>query len=167
VESWYAVATKPRSEAVAEANLLRQGYHCLLPRVRRVLRTAQSARSRIEALFPNYLFIRVDVDRESLAPVRSTRGAIGVVRSGGEPVRVPDDVMARIQSRIDASDGLVRLAPPSLAAGQKVRMTEGPLADWEGVFLSEEGADRVRLLLQILGSVREVVLPRSVLGISV
>lgn len=165
--AWYAVVTKPRSEAQAEAHLCRQGYECLLPRVRRVIRNAAGLKSRIESLFPNYLFLRADPEHDSLAPVRSTRGAIGLVRFGGEPVQVPGEVIARIRGRIDATDGLVRLEAPELAPGQKVRVTEGPLLGWDGVFLGAEGMDRVRLLLQLLGSVREVVLPRSQLALHV
>jgi transcriptional antiterminator RfaH len=167
VEAWFAVVTKPRSEAVAEEHLLRQGYHCLLPRVRRMLRNAAGFKTRIESLFPNYLFLRADPERVSLAPVRSTRGAIGLVRFGAEPVRVPDSVIERIQSRIDLEDGLVRLATPELRPGQGIRVMDGPLLGWEGIFLATEGMDRVRLLLELLGTTREVVLPRSQLGLRV
>jgi transcriptional antiterminator RfaH len=123
-------------------------------------------KSRVESLFPNYLFLRADPDRVSLAPVRSTRGTVGLVRCGYEPVAVPEDVIARIRERIDSEDGFVRLAPPDLEPGQSVRVTEGPLLGWEAIFLAREGFDRVRLLLQILGTPREVVLPTQQLGLS-
>ena len=167
MEAWFAVVTKPRSEAIAQEHLARQGYECLLPRVKRILRNASGLRSRIESLFPNYLFLRADPDRMSLAPVRSTRGAIGLVRFGAEPVRVPESVIEQIRRRIDTGDGLVRLAAPELSTGQAVRVTEGPLAGWDGVFLSEEGMDRVRLLLQLLGTSREIVVPRAQLALHV
>jgi transcriptional antiterminator RfaH len=167
MEAWYAVVTKPRAEAMALEHLARQGYECLLPRVRRILRNAAGLKPRIESLFPNYLFLRADPERMSLAPVRSTRGAIGLVRFGAEPVRVPDTVIEGIKSRIDSEDGLVRLATPDLAPGQGVRVMDGPLVGWEGVFLSTESMDRVRLLLELLGTCREVVIPRSQLALRV
>lgn len=167
MEAWFAVVTKPRSEAVAQEHLARQGYECLLPRVKRVLRTAAGLKTRVESLFPNYLFLRADPDAVSLAPVRSTRGAIGLVRFGAEPARVPDSVVDRIKSRIDVEDGLIKLASPELVPGQGVRVMDGPLVGWEGVFLCGEGMDRVRLLLQLLGTNREVVVPRSQLGFCV
>jgi transcriptional antiterminator RfaH len=89
------------------------------------------------------------------------------VRFGAEPVADPETDNARIRERIDADDGLVRLTAPELEPGQRVRVTEGPLFGWEAVFLAKEGFDRVRLLLQILGTAREVVLPRQQLGLSV
>ena len=167
LEAWYAVATKPRAEAVALEQLARQGYQCLLPRVRRVLRSAAGVRSRIESLFPNYLFLRADPDRVSLAPIRSTRGAIGLVRFGAEPARLPDAVVERIVSRIDKDDGLIKLASPELVAGQEVRVVDGPLVGLDGVFVCVEGADRARLLLQLLGVGREIVVPRSQLVVCV
>jgi transcriptional antiterminator RfaH len=167
VDAWYAVITKPRSEAVAEENLRRQGFECLLPRVRRVLRGAGGLKTRVESLFPSYLFLRADTDRVSLASVRSTRGALGLVRFGLEPVRVPAPVIEGIRARMDGDDGLVQLAAPELVAGQRVRVTEGPLLGWEGVFVAADGFERVRLLLSLLGSVREVVLPKSQLALRV
>ena len=167
MDAWYAVITKPRSEALAEEHLRRQGFECLLPRVRRVLRGAGGLKSRIESLFPSYLFLRADTDLVSLAPVRSTRGALGLVRFGSEPVRVPEGVIRNLRTRMDTEDGLVHLAAPELVAGQRVRVTEGPLLGWEGVFVAPDGFERVRLLLSLLGSVREVVLPKSQLALRV
>jgi transcriptional antiterminator RfaH len=165
LDAWYAVITKPRSEAVAEEHLRRQGFECLLPRVRRMLRGASGFKSRVESLFPNYLFLCADPNQVSLAPVRSTRGAIGLVRFGAEPVRVPERVIAGIRERIDREDGLVRLDTPDLFPGQSVRVAEGPLLGWEGVFVAAEGFERVRLLLSLLGTKREVVLPRAQLAL--
>jgi transcriptional antiterminator RfaH len=167
MESWFAVATKPRSEAIAEENLRRQGYECLWPRVARLLRGAGGMKQRVESLFPSYVFLRADPAQVSLAPVRSTKGARGLVRFGGEPAAVPDTAIERIRARMDSLDGLVRLCMPELVAGQALRITEGPLCGWDAVFLAREGSDRVRLLLELLGSSREVVLPAQQLGLAV
>jgi len=161
VQSWFAVLTKPRAEAVAFDNLQRQGYTCLWPRVRRSRRDATGMRERIECLFPNYLFLRADPETESLAPVRSTRGSLGLVRFGGTPARVPDAVIEHIQSRLDPGDGMVRLDAPAWVPGTPVRISEGPLSGIAAIFLSTDGVDRVRMLVELLGSVREVVLPRQ------
>ena len=160
VQAWFAVVTKPRAEAVAFENLRRQGYTCLWPRVRRSLRGAEGVRERLECLFPNYLFLHADPERQSLAPVRSTRGALGLVRFGGVPAQVPETVIDHIRTRLDPADGTVRLDAPSWVPGAKVRISEGPLSGVAAIFLASEGADRVRMLVELLGSAREVVLPR-------
>jgi transcriptional antiterminator RfaH len=165
VQVWFAVVTKPRSEAIAHEHLLRQGYDCLLPRLRRIKRGVGGLKTRVECLFPNYLFLCADTAHTSLAPIRSTRGARGVVRFGGVPAEVPEAVINNIKQRIDAENGFVRLEAPSLSAGQKVQLTDGPLSGLDAIFLLHEGMDRVRLLLQILGTQREVVVPREQLAL--
>jgi hypothetical protein len=40
-----------------------------------------------------------------------------------------------------------------------VRISDGPLGGVEGVFLARSGTDRVRLLLDLLGTRREVEIP--------
>ena len=89
------------------------------------------------------------------------------MRFGAEPARLPDAVVERIVSRIDKNDGLIKLASPELVAGQEVRVVDGPLVGLDGVFVCVEGADRARLLLQLLGVGREIVVPRSQLGVCV
>ena len=159
MQAWFAVATKPRSEGIAFDHLTRQGYACLWPRVRRSRRGAGGVREAIECLFPNYLFLQADPDCKSLAPVRSTRGAIGLVRFGGVPATVPQAVIDAIRSRVDEADGLLRLGMPDWQPGSRVSISEGPLSGVEGVFLARTGTDRVRLLLELLGTRREVEVP--------
>jgi transcriptional antiterminator RfaH len=131
----------------------------------RIQLATRGLESRVESLFPRYLFLRTDPELNSLAAVRSTKGAVGLVRFGIEPTRVPDHVVARIQDRVDASDGFVRLEAPEFSPGQRVRVTEGALSGWEGVFQCIESGDRVRLLLELLGCRREIVVPRAQLAL--
>src|SRR5690606_13714573 len=115
-----------RSEAIAFDHLTRQGYACLWPRVHRMRRGAAGMREAVECLFPNYLFLQADPDHESLAPVRSTRGAIGLVRFGAEPAKVPQVVIDAIRARVDEADGLLRLGMPDWRPGSRVCISEGP-----------------------------------------
>jgi len=162
--SWFAVMTKPRAEAEAQICLTRQGFETLFPRTRRTVRAASGMVVRTESLFPRYVFIQSDPSLQSREPVRSTRGVTTIVRFGGEPARVPDAVIEQIKARIDLYDGFVRLAAPDLAPGTPVKINEGPFSGLDAIFAAAHGGDRVRLLLTMLGSEREVVLPRSVLG---
>ncbi len=157
---WYAVLTKPRAEPVALANLLRQGYECLYPRVRHSRRGARGMVDSIEALFPRYVFLRADADLTSLAPVRSTRGVAGLVRFGTAPAQVPEQVIASIRSRSDA-DTIVELNAPDLRPGDEVTVTEGPLSGLSAIFQSACGLERVRLLVRMLGDACSVVVPRK------
>lgn len=164
MSSWFAVLTKPRLEAQAQLCLVRQNYECLYPRIKRSVRTAAGMTVRTESLFPRYVFIQVDANEQSLAPVRSTRGVAGLVRFGGVPAEVPCRVIEQIKSRMDLETGFVQLRLPDLNPGTSVRISEGPLEGIEGIFKAPAGPDRVRVLLSLMGTDREVVVPRRALG---
>ena len=65
---WYVVHTKPSCEAVADVNLRRQGYDVYFPRAISGSRRRGRLREHVVALFPRYLFLRLDEGRQPLAP---------------------------------------------------------------------------------------------------
>ena len=162
--AWFAVLCKPRAEGLARKHLERQQFPCLLPLVMRQRRTGRGLDQRIEPLFPRYLFIETDADGRQLAPVRSTRGVSGLVRFGERAARVPGWVIERLRERMQQDDTVV-LSAPALKPGQSVRITQGPFAGVQAIFASESGAERVRLLLAVLGERVSTVVPRSHLAV--
>lgn len=161
IERWYAVCCKPRHEAVAEENLLRQGFHVHLPRIRIRLRRRGQWIDAIEVLFPRYIFIRIDPERRSTATIRSTRGVVGLVRFGGQPAVVPDAVMDALRQREDAESGLHEDKRPLFNEGEMVKLVDGPLAGMEGVFTQKDGDKRVIVLLELLGKANKVTVSRD------
>lgn len=159
---WYVIHTKPASESVARTHLARQGYEVYLPRVIQPMRRAGRWRDRIVALFPRYLFLRLREGQQPLGPVRSSVGVSSVVHFGSSYAVVPDRIVTDIQSRADPESGLHRLsAPPSLTSGMDVRITGGLFEGLEGVFQRESGADRVVVLLKLLGQDASVRVPSA------
>lgn len=157
---WYCVHSKPRAESLAVEHLQRQGYECFLPRiVRRVasLRAGGSRRRTIEPLFPRYLFVQADPNVQSLAAIRSTRGALGLVRFAGEPARVTDDLIARLRRDADPQ-GVIVLAAPEFHPGDEVSIVDGPFAGLRGVYAQRQGQFRVMVLLRMLGGEQSVLL---------
>lgn len=101
--SWRLLYTKLHAESWAEANLRRQGFATLMPRVR--------GRSELRPLFPRYLFAGIHRDQPDHV-LRSTYGVLYVVHCGDTPARVPHDVIDEIRGRMDAQ-GVVQLPPES------------------------------------------------------
>ncbi|MCE5181749.1 MAG: transcription/translation regulatory transformer protein RfaH [Anaerolineaceae bacterium] len=161
MECWYAICCKPRQELIAQENLLRQGFHVYLPRIQIRKRRRGKWVDTIEPLFPRYLFIRVDPNRHSTAPVRSTRGAIGLVRFGGQPAVAPDRVIEALLQREDRATGLRQDDRTLFCAGEPVRLMEGPLSGMEGVFAQEDGEARVIVLMELLGKANKVRVSRD------
>ena len=158
---WYAVCCKPRQEAVAEANLVRQDFHVYLPRIRIRRRRRGQWIDAVEVLFPRYLFIRIDPLRCSTAPVRSTRGVAGLVRFGGQPAVVPDEVIDALLQCEDPTSGLHQDNRPRFRTGDRIKLVEGPFAGMEAVFAEQDGEKRVIVLLELLGKTNKVRVARD------
>jgi transcriptional antiterminator RfaH len=151
MKRWYAVHSKPRQEAVAEQHLQNQGFSTYLPKIS----VRKQRRGRwvkvVEPLFPRYLFIQCDPDRDNTAPVRSTRGAVGMVRIGSELRPVPDEVIDFLKQAEDDDEQARQDDSWPHEPGDRVKVLEGPFAGLEGVYREPVAENRAILLLEILG----------------
>ena len=160
MSTWFVVHTKPRQEAVAQIQLERQGYPVYFPRLclPRLRRSRWS--ETVEPLFPRYLFVGVQVGDQALAPIRSTRGVSSVLRFGDRYAEVPPALINSLRERANES-GLHVLADTGFHKGDRLHIIAGPFEGFEAVFESDTGADRVRVLLEVLGAAASVTLPKA------
>jgi len=158
---WYLVHTKPRQEVCALENLQRQGYPCYLPtwateKIRQGALTVAP-----EPLFPRYLFIRLGLgaSAQSWAPIRSTKGVSRLVSFGAEPAKVPDHLVEALRAQEACAQG----APQRLfSPGERVRLTQTPFTDIEGIYQMADGQHRALVLIEIMSrQVRVPVAPAS------
>lgn len=159
MKSWYAVRCKPLQDARAEDHLRNQSYEVFRPRVRLRRRYGGRIRQAVESMFPGYLFIRLDREREDWAPIRSTRGVTGLVRLGGHTPAVPEPVIDELRRRADEENCIVLEA--DYRPNERVRITEGPLAGYEALFASRSGEERVIVLLEIMQRIQRLILPEQ------
>jgi transcriptional antiterminator RfaH len=159
VHSWFLIYAKPRQEQVAKLQLERQGYVVYLPLTHQERRRAGKRVTVVEALFPRYLFICLNTSTDDWGPIRSTIGVSSLVRFGMEPARVPDALIELLRSR-ESESGFHHWAEPKFRSGQSVRVTEGAMRGYEGIFVARSGRERALVLLDILGrQVRARVTP--------
>jgi transcriptional antiterminator RfaH len=152
---WYLVHCKPRQDERALENLQRQGFPCYRP-ARSVERCREGRLyTAAETLFPGYLFIQLDRVNDNWYPIRSTRGVDQIVRFNHYPAPVCDEIVEGIRARLAA------LAPaePYLKPGERVRIMDGPFAQLEAIFLSNDGNQRVVLLLNIVQTEQQLTFP--------
>jgi transcriptional antiterminator RfaH len=155
---WHAVFCKPQQDERAEVNLLNQGYEIFRPKTR--VRRTRNGRRRVvlESMFPRYLFARLSQSGEDWAPIRSTRGAIGLVRLGLETPIVPTPVIDALRQRCDA-DGIINLAGTiDYQPNDPVEIIDGPCAGYRALFQSRSSEERVIVLLKLLQHERKVEL---------
>ena len=158
---WFAVCCKPRQELIAQENLLRQGFYVYLPRIQVRKRYRDKWIDAIEVLFPRYIFIQTDIAQRSTAPVRSTRGVVGIVRFGGQPAVVPEEVISALMQRENPDSGLHQNNRPLFCVGEAVKLVEGPLVGMEGIFAQEDSEKRVIVLLELLGKTNKIQVSRD------
>lgn len=139
-------------ERIAQENLERQGFHCFLPLAENPYqRISKNKQALVEPLFPRYMFLRAVPELQSLATVRSTRGVVGLVRSGFELIKVPQSIIDDLQARLNPATGLVHLDPVAVEPGDKVRVFGGPMAGVNGVLKAKTGKQRALILMELLG----------------
>jgi len=156
-KSWYLVYAKPRMEHVALENLQRQGYETYLPLIEASRRRRGRYHGVIEPMFPRYLFIHLDGVTDDWGPIRSTLGVSSIVRFGGLPARVPDALIGALRA-CDDERGVQQRPVKSFGVGDRVRIIDGVLGGYEGIFEGKAGKDRVGVLLEIAGKATTVML---------
>ena len=156
---WYVVRTHSQAEAKALFNLMRQGITAYLPRYIKRRRHARRTDQVPAPLFPRYLFVALDLAASGWRQIRSTIGVADIICNGIQPTPVPAGIVESIRAREDAQ-GWVRLGLP-FAKGAPVRILDGAFADQIGLFDTTEDADRVAVLLDLLGRRVRVLLPEG------
>ena len=149
---WYLIHTKASGELLAQLNLERQGYEVYLPRIFQPIWRKDRWVERITALFPRYLFLRLREGRQTLAPIQSTVGVTNVVKFGPNYAIVPDQIIGNLRSREDPARGAHLLnGRVPLVTGMPVKIMLRAFRELEGIFKCEVGAERVIVLLKLLG----------------
>ncbi|WP_370263703.1 transcriptional activator RfaH [Limnobacter sp.] len=157
---WFVMYTKPRMETVAEDNLQRQHYRVFFPRALvRKRRPSQGAVEIVEPLFPRYLFVHLQQGVDDFSKLRSTKGCVDLVKFGGRPTPVPTELVDLIAQHASDQGVLNLLANQELEIGAKVRVAEGPFEGLVGTIAKQKSADRVLVLLNVLGAERSVEVP--------
>lgn len=149
-KAWYLVCCKSRQERLAQENLERQGFKTYLPLMRQTRRRAYRRVTVIEPLFPRYLFIHLDAEKDNWSPIRSTLGVASLVRFGTQMAQASDTLINELQTH-EAPDGLHNSPIRSFKKGEKVHIEEGPLAGYEAIWLARNGKERAQILLEIMG----------------
>ena len=151
---WACARLEAHRERLALHCLGLNGYTTYLPRLRE-RRASHGRKIEIRApLFPGYLFLQVV---NGWLQARWSPGVAHLIMDGAVPARVPDTVIAQI--RESERDGLVELPRRrELAPGTRVRVTQGPLAGFGGLYAGQRPRERILVLLTVLGACRPVEL---------
>ncbi len=158
-ERWYVVHTQSQREATAQVQLGNQAFRTFLPRYEKTVRHARKSLRTLAPLFPRYLFVILDLDRDRWHCVNGTVGVVSLLMTDDRPVSAPPGVVESLIA-MSSSDNK-RVFRPDLTPGQKVRLVAGPFAEKLGVFEHVDDGGRVRILLEMMGAWYPVCVPRG------
>ena len=159
-ERWFCLRTKPRNESAARRMLMRDvGIDVFCPMLR-FERARISGKVRVtEAMFPNYVFARFNY-RDQHRHVQGTLGVSTIVRFGGIPAVVPDEIVAELRASVVDQETID--IPTNIQVGEEVQLLEGPFSGLRALVTQVLPAqERIKVLLEILGMEREVEVEAS------
>jgi transcription antitermination factor NusG len=144
---WTVAVAMSQREDLVRHHLDRAGFETYVPKIKDGKRSAP--------LFPGYLMVRVVV---RWYPVRWCPGVLRLLMDGERPARLRDAVVDEIKGR--EVRGFVKLPkPPTLQEGQPVRVITGTFAGRTAIYAGMSGAQRERVLLDLLGQSVTVTMP--------
>lgn len=149
-QKWYVARTLRAREDLALQNLEIQGFPAFLPRLRRTIRHARKFRTTMAPLFPGYLFVSLDVERDRWRSVNGTLGVASLIMIGDRPTATPVGLVDELQRRFVAVDPSVAQTP-AFAPGDRAELSTGPFASMVGQLVEVTAAGRVKMLLEIMG----------------
>lgn len=153
---WYLAQLKPNALGVAVRHLRRQGFETFMPLLEETRRGAQFE-TRCVPLFPGYLFVGATGRSADVGAVRSTRGVTRLVKSAGRLSPLPASLVDALQARCDEAG--IYAQNEDLEVGDGVRITGGPFAQYFGRVHALPSAERIWVLLDVLGRVALTEVP--------
>ena len=154
---WYALRSKPRKEEVVWRQLRTQDFEVFYPRLK--VQPVNPRSRKWRPYFPGYMFVNADIDLVGLSAFQWMPHSIGLVCFGDEPAVVPDNLIVAVKKRVDEIAAAGGELFEGLGHGDSVLISEGPFAGYEAIFDTRiPGSERVRVLLLLLNSQRQVPL---------
>jgi transcription antitermination factor NusG len=145
-DEWFAFRVRPKHEKVVSHSLRHKGIREFLPLTRESRRWANRTRYSELVLFPGYVFC--SLSRSSMLPVLSTYGVVDVVRAGRFPLAADPEEIEALRIAVAAGAPIERC--DYIHPGNKVEITDGPLAGLQGVLMEVRSSRRLVLSVSLL-----------------
>ena len=145
---WYAVHTRSNFERRISDELSHaQIEHCY-PAVENIVQWKDRKKKISRALFPGYLFIRVQDEPAVRRKITIMPGVVRIVGNTGSIEPIPDAELENI--RLVLASAKQCEAHPLLRSGQSVRVVRGPLKGIEGLLTKVKNQTRIAISVLLL-----------------
>jgi len=161
MRKWFVAQTQPGKETLAESHLRRQNFQIFLPLYRKTITHARRTQEVLRPLFPGYIFVSLDVEKDQWRSINGTRGVTHLLTQGDSKLLfVPDGIVDTLQKEQE-EQGAIALGSLANAfkTGDTIRVTEGAFAEHIGTIEALTDKDRVQLLLNFMNRPLEISIP--------
>ena len=156
---WYVINTYSGHENKVKANL----EHRIIsmnqaPRFRRVvvpteqvIETKDGQKVQAEKrVLPGYVLVNMDLNDDAWTVVKNTPGVTGFVGAGSKPVPLSQPEVDRILKTGTTAGGERARATIEYSLGESVKVTSGPLSDFDGEIVDvNPDAQKLKVLVDI------------------
>jgi transcriptional antiterminator RfaH len=149
-QTWFVVQTKLRKENMVYDQLCAKSIEAYYPTL--LVNPVNPRASKIRPFLPEYLFVRVDLEKIAMETIKWLHGVKQLVERDDEPVSIPDSIIKELKQQIVVINETCSLDIEYLKQGSLVQLTDGPLAGHDLLFdMRLSGTERVQVLLEIAG----------------
>jgi transcription antitermination factor NusG len=144
---WFALWTNSHCERLVHDSLTARGFRTFLPTIHDWSRRAGVRRLIPQPMFPGYLFVHETIDKRNYVEIIRTRGLVRILGDRWDSLASVDESEIESIRRFVTAEVEV-MAYPYMREGQRVRITDGPLAGAEG-YLVRSKPNRGLLVISI------------------
>ena len=155
---WYVVNTYSGHENKVKANLehriesmgQRPRFRRVVVPTEQVIETKDGQKVQTEKrILPGYVLVNMDLNEDSWQVVKGTPGVTGFVGASNEPIPLTQAEVDRIL-RTGAATGERPRAQVEFSLGESVKVTSGPLSDFDGEIVEVNAdAQKLKVLVDI------------------
>lgn len=143
---WFAVATQPRHEKVVNEQLQLGAVEAFLPLIRTVSKWKDRRAMIDRAVFPGYVFTRIDLQERS--KLYKIPGIVRIVSFNGKPAPIDDWEIEAV--RLCLTRGRSPASHPFPAMGDRVRVVSGALEGLKGVVIRNKNHCRIVVSVHLI-----------------
>lgn len=160
---WHVIYTNIRCESRAALGLKAKGFEVFYPTIRKRVRHARYTNIVERPLFPRYLFVKFDLERDEwFHPIKTTDGVEDLLRNDNIPVRVADRELEPLITAFNSGEfDMTRKKPliSEFSKGEVVRITGGPFMGFTAeVLAAMNDKRRAEVMMSFLGRKSKIAL---------
>ena len=148
---WHLLLCKPNQNHIAFRNLKRLGFDLFMPRHLVERRLKGRVLRELRPVFGGYLFLNMKPSEPRWYDAKTASGVSKIIGHGvGGPSVVPADIISGLIQRCDP-DGLLQDTVNNFSEGDKVRIIDGPFANFITSIEKIDPDRRIHVLLELMG----------------